>query len=174
MKYLLLTISCLIGFISCQQEYIPQKDDLDFDELIHYHHKELKWSKHSIDGTEYPNATNDEKLLDTLGFKKEIYMRDTIHIKNFERLGYQKNIVLKNKFNSIKAILNGNNGEGIEEACTKIYQDILVLKKKSRINSIIKICFRCDSIIIAEINGMTYLSISYENQRQLNKILNRK
>ena len=123
MKYLLLTISCLIGFVSCQQESLksePKKEVitkkktdkkpikkpekiisnyLEFDEIIYYHHPTLSWDN----WVNYAKKEED-KLLNKIAFNMYPEVEEMDYIKDFERIGYEKLVLEGYEFKAIKAI----------------------------------------------------------------------
>lgn len=178
MKYLFLTITCLMLF-SCKQkninqeetekqeivekeltteeivkQYIPASNHLEFDEIIHYHNEKLDEGQ-QLAGDELPTATNDEKLFNEMGFSREITMSDSSKIKDLTRIGYEKHIVESRYFPTIKTLIHPEVDEYLSEetTCTHVYRDILVFKHQNKTVALIKWCFSCGDIVITRITG---------------------
>lgn len=179
MKYLGVIMMCVILF-SCLQEnktkekgaeeernikkqltteeivkqYIPAANHLEFDEITHYHNKDLEEDQ-ILGGDELLAVTNDEKLLNEFGFNRNIELGDSTKIKDLTRIGYTKYIVATLYLPIIKALIHPQTNEYFAEetVCTHVYRDILVFKHQNKTVAIIKWCFSCGDIVITRIAG---------------------
>lgn len=155
MKYLIFTISCLIGFVSCQQEtnnHEPKKEVtkkekvksnyLEFDEIVYYHHSTLSWDS----WVNYAKK-EDDKLLNKIAFNMYPEVEEMKHVKDFERIGYEKMVLEGHQFKAIKAITTDykyswrkhkSEQKNVQSNIInkKILSEILILKYLEQISSV--------------------------------------
>jgi hypothetical protein len=133
MKKIILLFFFVIIF-GCKKEPIYN----NYDEITHY------------------SITDDEIFkFDTINEFKSIIGLGNYQKMDFDKFEdeltsftFKKNIITGNKIKQVDSIISNKiyHGPLNISACTPIYRDILILKKKNKIVSILKICFSCNMI----------------------------
>lgn len=105
--------------------------------------------------THYSITDEDTFKVDTIKRFRDIFGIGDYHKIDFNKFeeelvsfGYKKNELKENKIKQVDSIISNKiyHGPLNISACTPIYRDILILKKKNKIVSILKICFSCNMI----------------------------
>lgn len=133
MKKIILPFFFVIIF-GCKKEPLYN----NYDEITHY-------------------SITDEEIFkfDTINKFKSIVGLGNYEEMNFNKFeeelvsfAYKKNEIKGNKIKQVDSIISNKiyHGPMNISACTPIYRDILILKKKNKIVSILKICFDCGMI----------------------------
>lgn len=133
MKKIILLFFFVIIF-GCEKEPIYN----NYDEITHY-------------------SITDEEIFkfDTINKFKSIIGLGNYQKMDFDKFEgeltsftFKKNIITGKKLKQVDSIISNKiyHGPLNISACTPIYRDILILKKKNKIVSILKICFSCNMI----------------------------
>lgn len=154
MKVLKILLSLLlIGILGCQskdeKEQSAAKTKIicnpyfEFDEVDHY---SIQIEEPEIWKTyEKKKKTKDEKRF------IEIILQDTIITTEIEKSGYLKNVISKEKFQSLNSIFcERKHKNSFSTTCIAFYRDVLIFKKQGKITGSAKICFECYRGIISE------------------------
>ena len=133
MKKIIL-ILCLTLIISCEKEPIYN----NYNEITHY----------SITDEEIFKFDTIDKFRSIIGLGDYHEMDFNKFEEELVSFAYKKNEIKENKIKQVDSILSNKiyHGEMNLTACTPLYRDILILKKKNKIVSILKICFDCGMI----------------------------
>lgn len=133
MKKIILLFFFVIIF-GCKKEPIYN----NYDEITHYSITDEEIFKF--------DTINEFKSIIGLGnYQKMDFDKFEDELTSFT---FKKNIITGNKIKQVDSIISNKiyHGPLNISACTPIYRDILILKKKNKIVSILKICFSCNMI----------------------------
>lgn len=130
MKKIILLL-CLTLIISCEKEPVYN----NFDEIIHY----------QITNKDAYKVDSINEFLGILGLNGNHTIRFSKIESELSGYGFKKINIIDGKVKSIDSIITNNLiYETNLIACSPIYRDILILKKKKQIVGVLKLCFECN------------------------------
>jgi hypothetical protein len=133
MKKIILILSFVLIF-GCKKEPIYN----NYDEITHYSITDDEFLK-------FDTINNFNRIIGLADYKKMDFNKIEDELILFS---FKKKEIKGKKIKQVDSILSNKiyHGPINLSACTPIYRDILVLKKKRKIVSILKICFRCNMV----------------------------
>jgi hypothetical protein len=155
--FAMIALGFLLNFLMRRESFNILKDlssnrcvpYFNFDQIDYY------YSDIDFDEIKYPSDADTMSIVEKLVYDILLgdflsFLSDTIHISELENIKFNFSVLDSNDFQRLNKIFcERKSVEFSELACIRIYRDILVFKKDKEIVGTAKICFSCESHIIA-------------------------
>ncbi len=134
----------------------------DSDTILHYKTKLDREGEYEFNRKK--NKTKSEKALHNIMNQNAIKtLKDTAVIASLKNIGFTEQILNKNQKLVVNNLFSSGTKNKQEKSgytnytpCGAIFRDVLIFKKHSKITGIVKVCFGCKAILLANLENKNY------------------